>query len=126
MAEINSVADSASTASQQLPVPRSGQWGEGKRSPREGGTSPTLMPEDGNRQFLPTKSCLKVSSPTKPHRSHKVKASSPQRRKNQRITKVTFIDEVTGDHLARIHYVESYKKYNADISQKCQCQCIII
>ena len=40
--------------------------------------------------------------------------------------KVTFVDQIKGHELAVVHFVTSYKKYNADVSQKCNCGCLLI
>ena len=39
--------------------------------------------------------------------------------------KVTFLDQIKAQPLAQVHLVTSFKKYNADVSQKCSCCSII-
>jgi hypothetical protein len=43
-----------------------------------------------------------------------------QRKKMKRI-KVSFVDQAQGAPLTEIHFVESYKKYNADPTANCHC-----
>jgi hypothetical protein len=45
--------------------------------------------------------------------------------KHKPVQKVRFIDEATGHRIAHVYYVESYKEYNAELSND-GCSCLLL